>query len=253
MTSRLKSAVKATDAIGQLLQRGMSDIPNLTQWSGFSNAETPPTECGSIRTWRPALRNLKSYRIDHHSSLGLAKLAFPDEIRGPLNLRKRRHVPSGVSQRQDCRPLTPFAQVGSFFCTNQRRPLGRQMSASATAWLIALVQIKSVSLAVIGSGRPGAWNPAVNWRKQSHVSDDCAQILFLKVGELVPRHPLPMELSAIPTNTAANSSLQLPIGPGANARLRMRRYVSCPQGPKRLPANWRAAASVCSMTDGAAC
>jgi hypothetical protein len=114
MTSRLKSAVRATDAIGQLLQRGMSDIPNLTQWSGFSNAETPPTECGSIRTWRPALRNLKSYRIDHHSSLGLAKLAFPDEIRGPLNLRKRRHVPSGVRQRQDCRPLTPFAQVGSF-------------------------------------------------------------------------------------------------------------------------------------------
>src|SRR5271169_1925165 len=124
--------------------------------------------------------------------------------------------------------------------------------ALTTAWLIALVEIKSVSFAIIGSGRTRGRNDAVDRRQQPHISDDCPQILFLEVGKLVPRHPLPMELAAIPANAAANSPLQLPVAPGSYAGLRMCGYVACPQGARWLPAKRRAAASVRSMAQGTA-
>ena len=120
--------------------------------------------------------------------------------------------------------------------------------ALTTAWLIALVEIKSVRFAIIGSGRTRERNGAADRRQQPHISDDCAQIHFLEVGQLVPGHPLPMELPAIPANAAANSPRQLTVAPGTDPGLRMRGDVACPQGTKWFPANWRAAAAVRSMT-----
>src|SRR5262249_48297974 len=56
-----------------------------------------------------------------------------------------------------------------------------------------------------------------------------------------------MELPAVPADAAANSSLQLQVSPGTDPGLRMRGDIACPQRAKRLPANWRTAASVGSM------
>jgi hypothetical protein len=174
------------------------------------------------------------------------RLHFPPSRLAPSTSAQKTEASQGVGIKKSL-TLDPLDRLENTIGGYPTSGAPGACMALMAARPIAPVEIKSVGFAIVRSGSPRKWNGPVDRRQHPHISDDRTQILFFKVGKLIPGHPLPMELPAVPANAAANRTRQLRVSPGANSVLRIRRDVARPQCAKRLPANWRAAASIRSM------
>src|SRR3990172_6977385 len=76
---------------------------------------------------------------------------------------------------------------------------------------------EGVDRAIVRRGRAVDRNLVLNRRQDAQISDDRAHVLFVEVGEVIPRHALPVQLAPVAADAAANGARDLRIAPRAEA------------------------------------
>src|SRR5882724_13605019 len=104
-----------------------------------------------------------------------------------------------------------------------------------------------IDIAIIGGRRAIRLDLLVHRRQQPQIRNQGANILFVPVGGVVPRHALPVQGLAVAADAAANRAADLSVAPLAEARLGMRRQVARPQRAHWLPTYFGAAAGIGAM------